>query len=80
MADSSVLEDVKLDQVTEPGDHDKFSHYVRKEAILAANIEGVPAKALCGKEWIPNSDPQKYPVCPTCKDIFESAEILDDRY
>ena len=81
MADASLLEDVGTDQqVAEPGDHDKFAHYVRKDDILTAAIEGIPAKALCGKEWVPNSLPEKYPVCPECKEIFESDRILDDRY
>lgn len=83
MTDSSVLEDVKLDQVVEhaePGDHDKFSHYVRKEKILEAQVLGIPAKALCGKEWLPSDLPEKYPVCPTCKEIYESGEILNDKY
>jgi len=26
-------------------------------------------KALCGKNWIPSRDPEKYPICPTCKEI-----------
>jgi hypothetical protein len=24
---------------------------------------------LCGKKWIPNRDPEKFPICPTCKEI-----------
>jgi hypothetical protein len=28
--------------------------------------------ALCGKKWIPGRDPGRYPVCPTCKEIFAS--------
>ena len=35
-----------------------------------ANIEGVPVMALCGKVWIPNRDPNKYPVCKTCEEIM----------
>jgi len=27
--------------------------------------------ALCGKVWTPGRDPSKYPVCPTCKSIYE---------
>ncbi len=54
---------------TDDGDHDRFAHYVRKKDILRANVEGVPVIALCGKVWIPNRDPSKYPVCPTCKEI-----------
>jgi hypothetical protein len=51
------------------GDHDRFSHYVRKGDIVRSNVEGVPIVALCGKKWIPNRDPERYPVCPTCKEI-----------
>jgi hypothetical protein len=32
---------------------------------------GAPVVALCGKVWIPNRDPGKFPVCPQCKAIFE---------
>jgi len=28
--------------------------------------------ALCGKVWIPNRDPQKFPVCPECQEIYDS--------
>ena len=27
--------------------------------------------ALCGKVWVPNRDPGRFPVCPECKEIFE---------
>jgi hypothetical protein len=52
------------------GDHDRFAHYVRKADIVRSNVEGVPVVALCGKKWIPNRDPERYPVCPTCKEIM----------
>jgi len=69
-----VLEDIKEDTttITDDGEHDLFSHYVLKEDILYAQVMGIPCKALCGKEWIPTKDEQKYPVCGTCKDILES--------
>ena len=57
---------------TEPGDHDRFSHYVRKEALTAAMVEGVPAVAICGKHWLPTRDGQKFPVCPTCQENYEA--------
>ncbi len=31
---------------------------------------GTPVTALCGKVWVPSRDPQRYPVCPTCKEIW----------
>lgn len=51
------------------GDHDRFSHYVKKEKIVESAVTGKAVKALCGKKWIPSRDPEKYPICPTCKEI-----------
>ena len=51
------------------GGHDRFAHYVRKADIVRANVEGVEVVALCGKKWIPNRDPSRYPICPTCKEL-----------
>lgn len=56
---------------TDEGDHDRFSHYVRKADIMRSAVEGVAVQALCGKKWIPNRNPDRYPVCPTCKEIFQ---------
>ncbi len=58
-------------QVQEPGDHERFSHYARKDKITEAMVMGTPCVALCGKVWVPSRDPQKFPVCPTCKAIYE---------
>jgi hypothetical protein len=54
------------------GDHDRFAHYVKKEKILTSALSGEKVTALCGKKWIPGRDPGRYPVCPTCKEIFAS--------
>lgn len=56
----------------EPGDHDKFSHYVTKRDLEQALFNGKPATALCGKKWLPNRDPDAYPVCPERKEIWEN--------
>ena len=64
-----LLED---EQHFEPGDHERFSHYVKKEKILESALTGKPVRALCGKKWTPGRDPEKFPICPTCKEIYES--------
>ncbi len=56
----------------EDGDHERFAHYVQKEKILESALSGDPVIALCGKVWVPGRDPGRFPVCPTCKEIFES--------
>ena len=55
----------------DPGDHERFSHYVKKEQILESAVTGKPVKALCGKLWTPTRDPEKFPVCPDCREIYE---------
>ena len=42
------------------GDHDRFAHYAKQEDIV-----------LCGKKFRPKRRPDKYPVCPTCKEILD---------
>ncbi len=53
------------------GGHDRFSHYVKKEKIVESAVTGKAVRALCGKKWIPSRDPEKYPICPACKEIYE---------
>ena len=67
------------------GDHDRFTHIVLEgytpkdgefvaigNSVVEGMINATPVRALCGKEWVPGRDPQKYPVCPTCKEIAVS--------
>jgi hypothetical protein len=54
------------------GDRERFAHYVPREKLMPAMVEGTPVRALCGKLWVPSRDPQRFPVCPQCKEIHES--------
>lgn len=66
-----VIED-KRTVPTDEGDHERFSHYVPKDKLTEAMVMGTPVIALCGKVWVPSRAPEKYPVCPECKEIWES--------
>lgn len=68
--DERTYTDEKL-KISDGGDHDMFSHYVKKDAITDASVFGTPILAICGKKWVPGRDPQKFPICPTCKEIYE---------
>ncbi len=68
---TAVLDREAVEQPVEPGDHERFAHYVRKEKILSSALSGEPVVALCGKVWVPGRDPKKFPVCPVCKEIYE---------
>ena len=65
-------------QNVEPGDHERFSHFVQKDKIVESAVLGTPVVALCGKVWTPSRDPQKFPVCPECKEIYESMPKGDE--
>ena len=40
------LEELIREETIEPGDHERFSHYVKKEKILESAITGKPVRAL----------------------------------
>lgn len=74
----STGSDVREDTRTRPdlshggdGDHERFAHYVDKKKIVDSAVNGTPVTALCGKKWVPSRDPQRFPVCPECKEIWE---------
>jgi Protein of unknown function (DUF3039) len=75
---TSVLEQTETWQEVEPGDHERFAHYVRKEKILESAVVGTPVVALCGKVWVPGRDPKRFPVCPTCKEIYQGLRAPQD--
>lgn len=65
------LEQLLTEEQLEEGDHERFAHYVQKEKILESALSGKPVIALCGKVWVPGRDPDKFPVCPECKKIYD---------
>lgn len=65
----TILDEKTKDEL-DSGDHERFAHYVKKEKIVESAVSGKPVTALCGKRWIPNRDPKKFPICPTCKEIY----------
>jgi len=67
----STITEERTQTSTGDGDHDRFSHYVVRNKLTEAMVEGTPLQALCGKVWVPSRDPKKYPVCPECKEIYD---------
>lgn len=69
---TSTLERTETREQTQPGDNERYAHYVPKDKILASAMSGEPVIALCGKIWLPQRDPSRFPVCPVCKEIYAS--------
>ena len=66
----------------DPGTH---AHIVKSDpgvtaaaVVLEARINGTPVEALCGYQWIPSKDPQKLPICPKCKEVYEMFRIFNE--
>jgi hypothetical protein len=72
---STELEQRRDPRLSEPGESERLAHIVwapGKDAgavVTEARIYGTPVEALCGKRWIPERDPKRYPLCPECKEI-----------
>lgn len=66
----TITPDEVVAPTTEGGDHDRFAHICRKEDVARSYVTGEAIEALCGKKWVPSRDPEKYPVCPACKDAL----------
>lgn len=75
---SQTVVDERTAQV-EDGDHERFSHYVPKNKLMKAMVTGTPVVALCGKVWVPTRNPEKFPVCPQCKEIWQSMNPGDKK-
>lgn len=69
---TAVMDRQLQEQLSEPGDHERFAHYVQKDKIMESALTGEPVIALCGKVWVPGRNPQKFPVCPDCKEVYDS--------
>ncbi len=77
-AGTATITEERVEVSTDNGDHERFSHYADKEKITEAMVMGTPVTALCGKVWVPSRDPSRYPICPTCKEIFDDLEFFYD--
>lgn len=72
MTDTATPTDTRTDYQLDQGDHDRFAHITvtpgqdGEAVVLEAMVTGTPITALCGKRFVPQRDPKKYPVCPPC--------------
>jgi hypothetical protein len=53
-------------------------HYVEKDKIAESAVLGVFVEALCGEKFPVTRVPKPgSPVCPACKEIYESDLMVD---
>jgi hypothetical protein len=72
---TQTLEDPKL-QDSDTGS--EVFHYVRKAKIAESAVMGSLVEALCGEVFPVTKTPKPgSPVCPACKEIYESLPAGD---
>lgn len=59
-------------QTGDTGSPDDLAHYADKGEIMEALVNGTRIQALCGVWFIPQRDPEGFPICQACKDARES--------
>ncbi|HVC13740.1 MAG TPA: DUF3039 domain-containing protein [Acidimicrobiales bacterium] len=82
---TATLAPARPEAELDDGDHERMAHIVlegfrRKRGkflptganLVESMVTGTPVRALCGKVWVPNHDPNRYPLCPTCREIAEA--------
>jgi len=55
-----------------------LSHYTNKDDILMSAVTGLPSVALCGYVWVPQGDPDRFPTCPVCQEIYDGLPDGDE--
>lgn len=78
--ETTTIHEERTDYRLDEGDHERFSHYVDKDKLTEALVLGTPVVALCGKVWVPSRDPQRFPVCPQCKELYDMGPEARQRW
>jgi hypothetical protein len=63
------IETRPVESDADTGEDDGYAHYARKDEIARAAVLGGTVTALCGRRFQPIRDPQRFPVCPKCKEL-----------
>lgn len=69
----SILDlELDLDEQSTYLDKNRFSHYAESASVTEGYVLGTPVLAICGKIFVPSRDPEKFPLCPICKEIADA--------
>jgi len=64
--------DERVDDGTD-SDTPKYFHYVKKNKIAESAVMGTMVEALCGEVFPVTKSPKPgSPVCPACKEVYET--------
>jgi len=69
---SSVIEETELETTDADTGEPKFAHYADSVSVTEGYVMGKAVMAICGKLFVPSRDPNKFPICPICKELAEA--------
>ena len=69
---SSVIEDTENETIDADTGSQRFAHYANSVSVTEGYITGKPIVAICGKVFVPSRDPEKFPICPICKELADA--------
>src|SRR5690625_4932823 len=72
---TTVIERTEQREELEPGDHERYAHYVRKEKIMSSALSGEPVIALCGKVGYPDAIQINSPCARPAKKFMRACRL-----
>ena len=66
------LDAAPVEELTEGDEAPDAAHIVTQKDLIHSQLTGEPIRALCGKLWVPKRNPDNYPLCPACVEIFNA--------
>ncbi|GAC1606326.1 MAG: hypothetical protein NVS3B21_36100 [Acidimicrobiales bacterium] len=76
MADTLIVPDLDRAPVLDETDADDTpdaAHIVTQRDLMHSQLTGEAIRALCGKMWVPKRNPDDFPICMACTDIFNAS-------
>lgn len=76
----TLIEPEIRDETTNIEDVERLTHIIQPAVgdtrdaatiVTEARVLGLELTALCGKKWIPEHNPERFPLCETCVEIWE---------
>lgn len=68
----------ELEEKVDSGESNQFAHYAEKNSITEGYVLGTPILTMCGQILVPSRDPEKFPICPACKEVMDALFLSGD--
>ena len=67
---STQLDQAPVVEEVEGDDAPDAAHIVTQKDLIHSQLTGEAIRALCGKMWVPKRNPDDFPMCQACMEIF----------